>query len=147
MPRVTIKGLTLENEKLELANLFLREETRELKADLHSRECRSRSRRRKAAFKVEPVSARTMMALDIVCKRDRDNVVDEQKKTIVKQAREIERLKRGEGLVKPVLTAAFNFQEDNTSCNATQTVQAYVKQIWSEYNTFSQSILFGKRHY
>ena len=55
MPRVTIKGLTLKNEELELANLFLREETRELKADLHSRECRSRSRRRKAAFKVEPI--------------------------------------------------------------------------------------------
>ena len=85
--------------------------------------------------------------MDIVCKRDRDPVIDEQRAIIAKQAQEIERLKRGEGLVKPVLTAAFNFQEDNTSCNATQTVQAYVKQIWSEYNTFSQSILFGKRHY
>ena len=146
MPRVTIKGLTLENEKLELANLFLREETRELKADLHSRECRSRSRRRKAAFKVEPISTRTMMALDIVCKRDRDHIIDEQRATIAKQAQEIERLKRGEGLVKPVLIAAFNFQEDNRSCNATETIQAYVKRLWSETNSFSMGILLGNRN-
>ena len=140
MPRVTIKGLTQANEILLQAN-------RDLKADLQTRKDRSRSRHRQAAFKVEPVSARTLRALDIVCKRDRDPVIDEQRAIIAKQAQEIERLKCGEGLVKPVLTAAFNFQEDNTSCNATQTVQAYVKQIWSEYNTFSQSILFGKRHY
>ena len=146
MPRVTIKGLTLENEKLELANLFLREETRELKADLHSRECRSRSRRRKAAFKVEPISARTMMALDIVCKRDRDHVIDEQRATIAKQAQEIERLKRGVGLVKPVLLAAFNFPDGDTSCHRTETMQAYVKRLWSENNDFSMGILLGNRN-
>ena len=146
MPRVTIKGLTLENEKLELANLFLREETRELKADLHSRECRSRSRRRKAAFKVEPISTRTMMALDIVCKRDRDHIIDEQRATIAKQAQEIERLKRGEGLVKPVLLAAFNFPDGDTSCHRTETMQAYVKRLWSENNDFSMGILLGNRN-
>ena len=146
MPRVTIKGLTLENEKLELANLFLREETRELKADLHSRECRSRSRRRKAAFKVEPISTRTMMALDIVCKRDRDHIIDEQRATIAKQAQEIERLKRGEGLVKPVLMAAFNFPDGDTSCHRTETMQAYVKRLWSENNDFSMGILLGNRN-
>ena len=144
MPRVTIKGLTLENEKLELANLFLREETRELKADLHSRECRSRSRRRKAAFKVEPISARTMMALDIVCKRDRDHVIDEQRATIAKQAQEIERLKRGEGLVKTVLCAAFDWNETtNSIVKHNQTVREYMKQLWSLHNSFTSSILFG----
>ena len=148
MPRVTIKGLTLENEKLELANLFLREETRELKADLHSRECRSRSRRRKAAFKVEPVSARTMMALDIVCKRDRDHIIDEQRATIAKQAQEIERLKRGEGLVKTVLCAAFDWNETtNSIVKHNQTVREYMKQLWSLHNSFTSSILFGKRNY
>ena len=144
MPRVTIKGLTLENEKLDLANTFLREETRELKADLHSRECRSRSRRRKAAFKVEPVSARTMLALDIVCKRDRDHVIDEQRVTIAKQAKEIEALKRGEGLVKPVLCAAFDWnQTTNSIVKHNQTVREYMKQLFSLHNSFTSSILFG----
>ena len=86
------------------------------------------------------------MALDIVCKRDRDGVIDEQRATIAKQAHEVERLKRGEGLVKPVLIAAFNFAEINTSCNATETMQAYVKRLWSETNSFSMGILLGHRN-
>ena len=61
----------------------------ELQVELESRRDRSRSRRRKAEFKVEPISARTMRALDIVCKRDRDPVIEEQRKTIAKQAQEI----------------------------------------------------------
>ena len=146
MPRITVKGLTIEKEMLEQTISLLREGKRELQAELNSRKDRSRSRHRKVAFKVEPISARTMLALDIVCKRDRDNVVDEQKKTIVKQAQEIERLKRGEGLVKPVLIAAFNFSENNTSCNATETIQAYVKRLWSETNSFSMGILLGHRN-
>jgi hypothetical protein len=145
MPRITVKGLTIENDMLERSNSLLREGNRELQAELNSRKDRSRSRRRKAAFKVEPVSARTMMALDIVCKRNRDHVIDEQKATIAKQAQEIERLKRGEGLVKPVLIAAFNFSE-NTSCNTTETMQAYVKRLWSENNNSSMGILFGNRN-
>jgi len=146
MPRITVKGLTIENETLYQSNLLLREGNRELQAELDSRKDRSRSRRRKAAFKVEPVSARTMMALDIVCKRDRDHVIDEQKATIAKQAQEIEHLKRGEGLVKPVLIAAFKFSENNTSCNTTETMQAYVKRLWSENNSSSMGILFGNRN-
>ena len=86
------------------------------------------------------------MALDIVCKRDRDPVIEEQRATIAKQAQEIERLKRGEGLVKPVIIAAFNFSENNTSCNATETIQAYVKRLWSETNSFSMGILLGNRN-
>ena len=74
------------------------------------------------------------MALDIVCKRDRDPVIEEQRKTIAKQAQEIEGLKRGEGLVRPVLLAAFNFPENSASCIATETTQAYVKRLWSENN-------------
>ena len=34
------------------------------------------------------------MALDVVCKRDRDGVIDEQKKSIVKQAMRITSLKQ-----------------------------------------------------
>ena len=129
MPRVTKAMLTLEKEQLEYEITLLEREKGELQAELDSRRERSRSRRRKVEFKVEPISARTMMALDIVCKRDRDGVIDEQRATIAKQAQEIERLKRGEGLIKPVLVAAFNFAENNTSCNTTETMQASVKRL------------------
>ena len=151
MPRVTIKGLTLKNEQLELENLFLREGTRELKADLHSRECRSRSRRRKAAFKVEPISARTMMALDIVCKRDRDSVIDEQRAIIAKQAQEIEGLKRGEGAIGPVLLAVRDndgFPEilrDNL-LEKTETVKAFFKRTQLLASGLSQELNWA-HHY
>ena len=145
MPRITVKGLTIEKEMLEQTISLLRSGKRELQAELDSRRDRSRSRRRKVEFKVEPISARTMMALDIVCKRDRDHVIAEQKATIAKQAQEIERLKRGEGLVKPVLVAVFNFSENN-SCNATETMQAYVKRVWRENNDFFMGILLGNRN-
>ena len=145
MPRVTIKGLTTEKEMLEQTVSLLQHGKRELQVELDSRRDRSRSRHRKVDFKVEPISARTMMALDIVCKRDRDHVIDEQRATIAKQAQEIERLKRGEGLVKPVLMAAFNFPDNNTSCNKTETMQAYVKRLWHENNEISMGMLLGNR--
>ena len=138
MPRVTIKGLTQANEILLQANC-------ELKADLQARKDRSRSRHRKAAFKVEPISARTMRALDIVCKHDRDPVIEEQRVIMTKQAQEIERLKRGEGLIKPVLCAAFNFT-DNNSCNTSETMQTYVKRLWNENNNISMGMLLGNRN-
>ena len=147
MPRITVKGLTAEKKVLEEEISVLLQKNDELHAELESRRDRSRSRRRKAEFKVEPISARTMRALDIVCKRDRDPVIDEQRQTIARQAQEIEGLKRGEGLVRPVLLAAFNFAESSASFIATETMQAYVKRLWSENNNFSQSILFGKRNY
>ena len=147
MPRITVKGLTAEKKVLEQEITVLLQKNDELQAELESRRDRSRSRRRKAEFKVEPISARTVRALDIVCKRDRDPVIEEQRKTIAKQAQEIEGLKRGEGLVRPVLLAAFNFAESSASYIATETMQAYVKRLWSENNNFSQSILFGKRNY
>ena len=146
MPRITVKGLTIEKELLEHEITLLQEKNNELQADLDSRRDRSRSRRRKVEFKVEPISARTMMALDIVCKRDRDHVIDQQKATIAKQAQEIECLKRGEGLAKPVLIAAFSFPDNNTSCNTTETMQAYVKRLFRENNDFSMGILLGNRN-
>ena len=94
MPRITVKGLTAEKKVLEEEITVLLQKNDELQVELESRRDRSRSRRRKAEFKFEPISARTMRALDIVCKRDRDPVIDEQRKTIAKQAQEIEGLKR-----------------------------------------------------
>ena len=136
MPRITVKGLTAEKKVLEEEIAVLLQKNDELQVELESRRDRSRSRHRKAEFKVEPISARTMRALDIVCKRDRDPVVEEQRKTIAKQAQEIEGLKRGEGLVRPVLLAAFNFAESSASYIATETMQAYVKRLWSETTIF-----------
>ena len=87
MPRVTVKGSTAENALLRETLSDVMEENRDLRADLDARRDRSRSRHRKATFKVEPVSARTMMASDIVCERDRDHVIDEQKATIAKASK------------------------------------------------------------
>ena len=144
MPRVTVKGLTLENEQLEYEITLLKQEGSVLKAELDSRRDRSRSRRRKVDFKVEPISARTMMALDIVCKRDRDHVIDEQRVTIAEQAKEIEALKRGEGLVKPILCAVFDWnQTTNSIVKHNQTVREYMKQLFSLHNSFTSSLLFG----
>ena len=86
------------------------------------------------------------MALDIVCKRDRVHVIDEQRATIAKQAQEIERLKRGEGLVKLVLCAAFDFNPV-TNCMTTETVREYVKRVWSETDRVSRGILLGNTKY
>lgn len=145
MPRITVKGLTAQKKVLEEDITALLQKNDKLQAELESRRDRSRSRHRKAEFKVEPISARTMRALDIVCKRDRDPVIDEQRQTIARQAQEIEALKRGEGLIKPVLTAAFNLP-DNTSCNTTETMQAYVKRLFSENHDSSMGILLGNRN-
>ena len=65
MPHVTVEGLTLEKEQLEHEITLLQQKNDELQADLDSCRDRSRSHRRKVEFKVEPISARTMMALDI----------------------------------------------------------------------------------
>ena len=129
MPRVTVKGLTIEKEMLEQTISLL-------KADLDSRRDRSRSRRRKVELKVEPISARTMMALDIVCKRDRDPVVEEQRKIIAKQAQEIELLRSGGGPIGLVLLAVRDYDglpeilRDNL-LKKTETVKAYFKRAQS----------------
>ena len=141
MPRVTVAMLKIENEQLEYELTLPQQENDVFKTELDSRRERSRSRRRKVEFKVEPISARTMMALDIVCKRDRDSVIDEQRKIMTEQAQEIERLKRGEGLLKPVLCAAFDYINNNYP--ASETVQEYVKRVFAETERVSTGILLG----
>ena len=136
MPRVTVKGLTIEKEILEHEITLLKQKNHELQADLDSCRDRSRSRRRKAEIKVEPISARTMMALDIVCKRDRDHVIDEQKAIIAKQAQEIELLRSGGGPVGLVLLAVRDYDglpeilRDNL-LKKSETVKAFFKRAQS----------------
>ena len=143
MPRITVKGLTAQKKVLEEDIETLLQKNDKLQAELESRRDRSRSRHRKAEFKVEPISARTLRALDIVCKRDRDPVIDEQRKTIAKQAQEIEALKRGEGAIGPVLLAVRDqdglpeILRDNL-LKRTETVKAFFKR--------TQSLVSGLTH-
>ena len=146
MPRVTVKGLTSANELLEHEITLLKQENGVLKTEVQEHRDRSRSRRRKVDFKVEPISSRTRMALDLVCKRDRDHVIDEQRATIAKQAKEIESLKRGEGLIKPVLCAAFDadgIHDFNTIIKQSQTVREHLKYLFSQHDSLSSALLFG----
>ena len=91
MPRVTKADLERENA--------------ELKAELEQRRERSRSRKRKAQFVAEPMSATARRALDVVCRHDRDGVIEEQRATIARQAQEIDKLRNGQGPIGPVLLA------------------------------------------
>ena len=145
MPRITVKGLTIEKEILEHEITLLKQKSRVLQADLDSRRDRSRSRRRKAEFKVEPTSARAMMALDIVCKRDRDSVVEEQRKIIAKQAQEIELLRSGGGPIGPVLLAVRDYDglpeilRDNL-LKKTETVKAFFKRTQSLASVLNEEL-------
>ena len=145
MQRITVKGLTIEKELLEHEITLLQEKNDELQADLDSRRDRSRSRRRKVEFKVEPISARTMMALDIVCKRDRDSVIDEQRKIMTKQAQEIELLRSGGGPIGLVLLAVRDYDglpeilRDNL-LKKTETVKAFFKRTQSLVSGLTQEL-------
>ena len=94
MPRVTKADLERENA--------------ELKAELEQRRERSRSRKRKAQFVAEPMSAAARRALDVVCRHDRDGVIEEQRATIARQAQEIDGLRNGQGPIGPVILATWD---------------------------------------
>ena len=67
----------------------------DLSEQLESCRDRSRSRKAKAKFVVEPIQERTLRALDLCCKRDRDHIIEEQRQTIARQAQEIVQLRLG----------------------------------------------------
>ena len=148
MPRVTVAMLKLDNEQMEYEITLLKQENDVLKTAVQSRRDRSRSRRRKVEFKVEPISARTMMALDIVCKRDRDSVIDEQRKITTKQAQEIELLRSGGGPIGPVLLAVKDrpdFPEilrDNL-LKRTETVKSFIERTQTMAGAVSSELSWG----
>ena len=151
MPRVTVKMLTLENEQLEYELTLVNQENDVLKTEVRERRDRSRSRRRKVDFKVEPISARTMMASDIVCKRDRDSVIDEQRNIMTKQAQEIELLRSGGGPIGPVLLALRDYPEFSqllrTSLLAkTETVKSFIKRTEMMAFAIHQELQWGERN-
>ena len=141
MPRVTKADLERENA--------------ELKAELNEARERSRSRKRKVRFEAEPLSAAGYRALDIVCKHNRDPVIEEQRATIAKLRQEHSRqiadkdaeiadYRIGKGQIRHVLLAAHQMS-DLGSHVQNQTVAEYVRKMYIKYNEISTDILFGVR--
>ena len=102
MPRTTKADLEAENAML--------------RAELATRD-RSRSRRRAALplatsscaaahVEADAMSSASRRALDVVCRHDRDGVIEEQRATIARQAKELADLRVGKGPVGPILALA-----------------------------------------
>ena len=141
MPRVTKADLERENA--------------ELKAELNKARERSRSRKRKVHFEAEPLSAAGYRALDIVCKHNRDPVIEEQRATIAKLRKEHARqiadkdaeiadYRIGNGQIRHVLQAAHRMYDDGLHVQ-NQTVAEYVRKMYVKYNEITTDILFGVR--
>ena len=102
MPRVLKADLMLENERLR-KQLAVMEESKQLREDLGtSRSVRDRSR---SPRRVAEIKELTYGALNVVCKLERDAYIQGLQETIVKQQKEIQNLKDGEGLFGDVLLA------------------------------------------
>ena len=89
------------------------------------------------------------MALDIVCKRDRDHVIDEQRATIAKQAKEIEALRSGGGPIGLVLLAVKDRPDfpqilrDNLMAK-TETVVSFIKRTQELAGAVSSELNWGE---
>ena len=141
MPRVTKADLERENA--------------DLKAELNKARERSRSRKRKVHFEAEPLSAASYRALEIVCKHNRDPVIEEQRATIARLRQEhacqiadkdaeIADYRIGNGQIRPVLLAAHRMSDLGSHVQH-QTVAEYFRKMYTKYNDMSSDILFGIR--
>ena len=141
MPRVTKADLERENA--------------ELKAELEKARDRSRSRSRKVHFEAKPLSAAGYRALEIVCKHDRDPVIEEQRATIARLQKEHAReiafkdaeiadYRIGNGQIAPVLCAAHRMSDLGVHIR-NQTVAEYVRAMYIKYNNIGAELLFGVR--
>ena len=144
MPRVT-------KADLERENVHLMEELDEARAELKNARERSRSRQ-KGHFERAPLSAAGRRALDIVCKHDRDPVIEELRATVARLNREhaekvaakdaeIDDLKKGKGQIKPILAATWPSLDGSFTKN--QTVSEYLDGLWKKYHNLGGDILFG----
>ena len=135
MPRVTKADLERENA--------------ELKAELEQRRERSRSRKRKAQFVAEPMSAAARRALDVVCRHDRDGVIEEQRATIARQAQEINGLRNGEGQIGPVILATWtptllSEQQTRGILERDETVVSFFKRINRNLHNLEMELHWGR---
>ena len=139
MPRITKADLERENA--------------ELKAELEQRRERSRSRKRKAQFVAEPMSAAARRALDVVCRHDRDGVIEEQRATIARQAQEINGLRNGEGPIGPVILATWtptwgptllSEQQTRDILARDETVVSFFKRINKSLHNIQYEMAWGR---
>ena len=141
MPRVTKADLERENA--------------DLKAELNKARDRSRSRKRKVHFEAEPLSAAGYRALDIVCKHNRDPVIEEQRATIAKLRKEHARqiadkdaeiadYRIGNGQIRPVLLAAHRMSDLGLHVQH-QTVAEFCRKMYIKYHEIATDVLFGIR--
>ena len=135
MPRVTKADLERENA--------------ELKAELEQRRERSRSRKRKAQFVAEPMSAAARRALDVVCRHDRDGVIEEQRATIARQAQEIDGLRNGQGPIGPVILATWtptllSEQQKRGILERDETVVSFFKRINRSLHHLQYEMAWGR---
>ena len=157
MSRMTKAMLETQNTQLVIQCAQHQQEIRELKAELAARS-RERSRtppRVQPHFEAKPLSAAGYRALEIVCKHDRDPVIEEQRATIARlpneHAREIawkdaqiEDYRIGNGQIAPVLLAAHRMSDLGVHIR-NQTVAEYVRAMYVKYNNIGAELLFGVR--
>jgi hypothetical protein len=148
MPRVTKADLERDNADLEWENA-------ELKAELNKARERSRSRNRKVRFEAEPLSAAGYRALEIVCKHNRDPVIEEQRATIAKLRKEHSRqiadkdaeiadYRIGNGRIRHVLHAAHQMSDRGLHVQH-QTVAEFCRKKYIKYHEIATDVLFGIR--
>ena len=137
MPRILKKDLLAENERL-----------RQKLARYES--CRS-----SAAKKPLPSAASTLQALNLVCKMERDPVIQEQRETIARQQKEIESLRGGSGPIGDVTLAYWRREQPQlvdeamvARCKSHSTpVIDVLNNIRKHSDTVSEYCLFGKPSY
>ena len=136
MPRILKADLLAENERL--------------RQKLAQYESRSRSPKRPL-----PSAASSLQALNLVCKFERDPVIQEQKETIARQQKEIESLRGGSGPIGQVTLALWRrdcpnlVDEDMIArCRSISTpVIDVLSRIHKHSDTVSEYCLFGKPGY
>ena len=137
MPRVTKADLERENA--------------ELKVELVQRRERSRSRSRRRKVVAAPMDATTRRALDVVCKHDRDGVIEEQRATIARQAQEIAALRKGSGPIGPILIENWGHTDLSGSLlerlqGKRETVGAFIIRMHRMVSAVENELLVGFHH-
>ena len=131
MPRTTKVDLAAENVRLRI--------------ELATRD-RSRSRRRAAArVEVDATPSASRRALDIVCKHTQDGVVEEQRATIARQAKEIADLRVGKGPIGPILAESVRRHQSlfDRAMQRTESVADWLRRQSQAASSLSATLNWG----
>ena len=93
--------------------------------------------------------ATTRRALDVVCKHNRDGVIEEQRATIARQAHEINRLRNGEGPIGPVILATWistvlSERQKMDILQKDETVGSFFKRIRRKLHDLGREMDWGR---